>query len=345
MWFQDPGHVSDVKIRPKAEEVLKNMPQDRRAAWERDIENTKEDILGRGTVLCSEKYTGNYDPRYRSWKMPPELGIGVSAVDDGVATVTLIKHRLAGFDTLCQVVSYLNGNRLFHKVTVGEILPPGTRPLTPHTLPPNPSTTPRPTAASDTPASYSPDDFAHQLREADEAYRTLMARFQAKDARTRGIYYPDLTRLVAFLEGQGRLLHERSASTIPSEPRTVPNWFTLTATEFEHAIADLCRKDGCTRIQTPGGAGDLGADVIAYTPDDRKLVIQCKQYRGKVSSPDVQKFAGTVFHIHRADIALLVTTATLTAPAADCARAAGIRIAEAHQLDQWAEGISQPPWK
>ncbi|MEV0317140.1 restriction endonuclease [Streptomyces sp. NPDC050658] len=335
MWFQDPGHVSDVLIRPNAEEALKNMPQSRRTTWERDIENAKKDILGTGTVLGSEKHTGTYDPKYQSWDMPPELGIGISAVDDGVATVTLIQHRLAGFDTLCQVVTYLNGNRIFHKVTVGEILPPGSGAL-------GPVATPQSTAASHTPTSYDPDDYARQLREADVAYRTLMAQYQTRDARTREALSSELANLVALLKDQGRVLDEKSPT---DEPRAAPDWFSLTATEFEQAIAELCRKDGCTRVQTPGGAGDLGADVIAYTPDDRKLVIQCKQYNGKVRSPDVQKFAGTVFHIHRADVALLVTTASLTAPAADCARAAGIRVAEARQLNMWATGTGQPPWK
>ena len=32
----------------------------------------------------------------------------------------------------------------------------------------------------------------------------------------------------------------------------------------------LCRRDGCTAVRVVGGAGDLGADVIASAPDGRK---------------------------------------------------------------------------
>ncbi len=335
MLFKSPGHVSSVDIRPEVEEILNNLPTGRRAAWEEGMEKAGKDILGGGTVLESKKHTGTYDPKYRSWDMPPELGIGISAVDDGVATVTLVQRCIAGFDTIYQVVTYLNCRRIFHNVTVGEVLPAGTHSPTRSELVPEPASDP------ETPTGYSPAAYERRLREAEERYGALIARFQRMDLGSRSNHYRGLTRLAAFMEEQVRLLDETAA---PAEPRTVPDWFNLTPTEFEHAVADLCRQDGCTQVQTPGGAGDLGADVIAHTPDGRKLVIQCKQYRGKVSSPDVQKFGGTAFHVHRADIALLVTTATVTGPAADYAKAASIRIADAHLLAQWAAGTGKPPW-
>lgn len=43
-------------------------------------------------------------------------------------------------------------------------------------------------------------------------------------------------------------------------------------------MALLRERDGCREIRVVGGANDLGADVIAVTPDDLRLVIQCKQY-------------------------------------------------------------------
>ncbi len=68
------------------------------------------------------------------------------------------------------------------------------------------------------------------------------------------------------------------------------------------------------------------------------------QYRGKVASPDLQRFAGTVFNIHHADVAVLVTTGTVTTPADRLAKAAGIEIVHADRLDRWADGRDQPPW-
>ncbi|MET9452837.1 restriction endonuclease [Streptomyces cinerochromogenes] len=80
--------------------------------------------------------------------------------------------------------------------------------------------------------------------------------------------------------------------------------------EFEAYVADLCRRDGCTKVVVSGKSGDLGADVVGYMADGRKLVIQCKKYapHRSVSSQDMQKFVGTARLEHGADVALFVTT-------------------------------------
>ncbi|WP_398660409.1 restriction endonuclease, partial [Streptomyces misionensis] len=80
--------------------------------------------------------------------------------------------------------------------------------------------------------------------------------------------------------------------------------------EFETYVADLCRRDGCTRVVVSGRSGDLGADVVGYLADGRKLVVQCKKYapHRSVSSQDMQKFVGTARPEHGADVALFVTT-------------------------------------
>ncbi|UDM05520.1 restriction endonuclease [Streptomyces longhuiensis] len=80
--------------------------------------------------------------------------------------------------------------------------------------------------------------------------------------------------------------------------------------DFERYVADLCRRDGCSGVVVSGKSGDLGADVVGYLADGRKLVIQCKKYapQRSVSSHDMQKFVGTARPEHGADVALFVTT-------------------------------------
>ncbi|CCK32779.1 restriction endonuclease [Streptomyces davaonensis JCM 4913] len=80
--------------------------------------------------------------------------------------------------------------------------------------------------------------------------------------------------------------------------------------DFEHYVADLCRRDGCTKVVVSGKSGDLGADVVGYLADGRKLVVQVKKYAPErsVSSQDMQKFVGTARLEHGADVALFVTT-------------------------------------
>ncbi|WP_434600117.1 restriction endonuclease [Streptomyces sp. A5-4] len=84
----------------------------------------------------------------------------------------------------------------------------------------------------------------------------------------------------------------------------------LTWQDFERYVAELCRRDGCTRVVVSGKSGDLGADVVGYLADGRKLVVQVKKYAPErsVSSQDMQKFVGTARLEHGADVALFVTT-------------------------------------
>ncbi|MER7998364.1 restriction endonuclease [Streptomyces sp. NPDC095613] len=111
--------------------------------------------------------------------------------------------------------------------------------------------------------------------------------------------------------------------------------------EFETYIADLCRRDGCTKVVASGKTGDLGADVVGYLADGRKLVVQCKKYapHRSVSSPDMQKFVGTARLEHGADVALFVTTCrTFTKAALDLALRQDIVALHRDLLGSWVKG-------
>ncbi|MFJ5927651.1 restriction endonuclease [Kitasatospora sp. NPDC092948] len=128
--------------------------------------------------------------------------------------------------------------------------------------------------------------------------------------------------------------------------RHVGAFLAMGPKEFEHALAVLCRRDGCTKVTVVGGAGDLAADVLATTPTGQRILIQAKRYGPKtlVGSQDVQKVNGTYRDVHRCDLALVVTTSTFTkAAAAFCARV-GIRAVDRRALALWAEGTARPPW-
>ncbi|WP_406303719.1 restriction endonuclease [Streptomyces sp. NBC_00885] len=80
--------------------------------------------------------------------------------------------------------------------------------------------------------------------------------------------------------------------------------------DFEHYVAELCRRDGCTNVTVVGGSGDLAADILGQMPDGRRLVVQVKHYAAHrtVPSDDMQKFVGMAFAEHHADVALFVAT-------------------------------------
>ncbi|MFI9245116.1 restriction endonuclease [Streptomyces sp. NPDC053086] len=115
---------------------------------------------------------------------------------------------------------------------------------------------------------------------------------------------------------------------------------------FEQAVAELCARDGCREVEVVGGAGDLGADVVAIVPDGRRVVIQCKQYgdTNKVGSQDMQRFGGTCFTIHEADVAAVVTTSDFTAPALEYALQCGIVCVNGDELGAWHQGTGPSPW-
>ncbi|UNO38461.1 restriction endonuclease [Streptomyces sp. MST-110588] len=121
----------------------------------------------------------------------------------------------------------------------------------------------------------------------------------------------------------------------------------MDADEFESAVAGLCERDGCQDVRVVGGANDLGADVVATAPDGRAVVIQCKRYSAtnKVGSQDLQRFGGTCFAVHGAEVAAFVTTSTFTDPAADYARQCGILCYDLRALTGWATGTGPAPWE
>ncbi|MEU7064664.1 restriction endonuclease [Streptomyces sp. NPDC046161] len=120
----------------------------------------------------------------------------------------------------------------------------------------------------------------------------------------------------------------------------------LDADAFEAAVAELCERDGCRDVQVVGGAGDLGADVVATTPDGRRVVIQCKRYcaTNKVGSQDVQRFGGTCYAVHEADVAAVVTTSDFTTPAAEYAEQCGILCFDRQALLAWSAATGPAPW-
>ncbi|MFI1060445.1 restriction endonuclease [Streptomyces spororaveus] len=112
----------------------------------------------------------------------------------------------------------------------------------------------------------------------------------------------------------------------------------MSADGFEQACADLLARDGFVRARRVGGSGDLGADVVAWDPDDRKIVVQCKQYTAPVASGAVQKFNGTAVPEHSADVAVIVALNGFTKPATDFAQRHNIVLIGRPELKRWAHG-------
>ncbi|MFF9687644.1 restriction endonuclease [Streptomyces sp. NPDC014623] len=135
------------------------------------------------------------------------------------------------------------------------------------------------------------------------------------------------------------------AAAAPEPVRRV-DYTAMDPYDFEEAVAGLCRRDGCLDVEVVGGAGDLGADVVATTPDGRRLVVQCKRYTSdnKVGSQDLQRFGGTCYAVHEAEVAVLVTTGEFTEPALEYAAQCDIVCVGFDGLTAWSDGAAAPPW-
>jgi restriction system protein len=128
----------------------------------------------------------------------------------------------------------------------------------------------------------------------------------------------------------------------------MPQLDALHHREFENAVRELMRRDGCQDAVRVGGGGDLGADVKATDPFGRRWVIQCKHRRGgdngsAVGTPDLQVLNGTARPVHGADIAVLVTNGRVTKPGVAFAAAQRLYLVDRRTLALWAAG-SQPLW-
>ncbi len=128
--------------------------------------------------------------------------------------------------------------------------------------------------------------------------------------------------------------------------REIATYHAMNARQFEEALAYLCARDGCSQTSVVGGSGDLGADVVAVTPDGRRLVIQAKRYAqgNNVSGPDLQRFGGTCYAIHGAHVAVVITTGGFTRQAREYAAKLGIRLIDNDSLAAWASGTGPAPW-
>ncbi|MEV7930569.1 restriction endonuclease [Kitasatospora sp. NPDC088779] len=109
-------------------------------------------------------------------------------------------------------------------------------------------------------------------------------------------------------------------------------------TDFEKACAAMLARDGFAQVEHSGRTGDLGADVIAWDHQGRKVVVQVKHYARPVGSRDVQTFNGTARPEHGADVPVMVGLNGFTADARAFAARHDLVLVGRKVLKRWAHG-------
>ncbi|MDX3165859.1 restriction endonuclease [Streptomyces scabiei] len=152
----------------------------------------------------------------------------------------------------------------------------------------------------------------------------------------------------AILWGRGRYRRWRLAGH-GELPTDIAHWRALSPSGFEHAVARLCRRDGCTNVEVLGGANDRAGDVKARTPDGRWLLVQCKRYaEGRnVASEVLYQVNGTYRDTHGCDLAAVITTSTFTTSAFDWNEDLDLplKLMGSQALLEWAQGPGAAPWE
>ncbi|MFI6143746.1 restriction endonuclease [Streptomyces griseus] len=188
------------------------------------------------------------------------------------------------------------------------------------------------------------DDLACRYRQADETHPDrsavgLLGPLRNETAKAERDVQNALHRHRNEMHRLATLEGEMAAFLASDDSFSLEEVHAMTPYEFEHMVATLARRDGLHVVRASGGSRDLGADVIAVTAGDLRVVFQCKHRyagAGKVGSRDVQTLNGTARPEHQADIVVAVTNGTFTKPAIDFARAHDIQLLDRMDLRRWA---------
>jgi restriction system protein len=100
--------------------------------------------------------------------------------------------------------------------------------------------------------------------------------------------------------------------------RSVQDLQDLSPGDFEELVAAFFRSFG-HRVRRVGKTGDHGVDLVVYTKDQGKWIVQCKRYRSSVGEPVVRDFFGAMHH-EAASRGFLMTTGSFTPQATEWVR-------------------------
>lgn len=189
--------------------------------------------------------------------------------------------------------------------------------------------------ADDLRSRYQQGDQTHPDRSAVELLGPLRDQITKaqRDAQNALLRHRNEMHRLAILEG------EMAVFLASDDSFSLDEIHGMTPYEFERMVSALARRDGLQVIRAGGGSRDLGADVIAITAGELRVVFQCKHRvagAGKVGSPEIQTLNGTARPEHQADIVVAVTNGTFTKPAADFARSHDIHLLDRVDLRKWA---------
>jgi HJR/Mrr/RecB family endonuclease len=149
------------------------------------------------------------------------------------------------------------------------------------------------------------------------------------DART--IVIDESSKVSSWRFEQAKLKKEKMAYSFEEIDK-------MTGIQFEEFVKDLLKKCGYTNVETTKASGDEGVDIIAYR-NGKKIAIQCKRYKGKISNSAVQQvYSGKSFYdCHEAYV---ITNSQYTENAVTLAKKLKVKLIDRNQLFDMFEQVS-----
>ena len=101
--------------------------------------------------------------------------------------------------------------------------------------------------------------------------------------------------------------------------------YSLDPYEYENAVAEYFRDKGYFDVDTTPRSGDYGADVIAKSPNGKKICVQCKRYKedNRVGVKAVQEIYSAKGY-YNCEQAYIFTTSSYTPQAQEMADRLGV---------------------
>ena len=138
----------------------------------------------------------------------------------------------------------------------------------------------------------------------------------------------------------GLLLGQRRRRRRRAELVLRRQFYQLSPTRFEHAVAELFRQRGY-HAKVTGQAGDRGIDIL-LRKNGQTGAVQCKRYRKKIGPAPVREFVGALEGAG-VDEGYFVTTSSYTSGARDAAHRSSyrVRLIGGRQLGAWQNAARQ----
>ncbi len=107
-------------------------------------------------------------------------------------------------------------------------------------------------------------------------------------------------------------------------------WLQLDGPQFERAVGEVLTKIGC-RVQSMGGSGDRGVDLLIEKPDGRNVIVQCKAHKAPIGPGTVRDLYGALIHSGLPE-GWVISTSNFTGGAQDFASGKPIRLIHIQEL-------------